>query len=41
MKAISFIKGGITAFVTWVGWLVGGYDTMMVTLLLFMLIVIK
>ncbi len=36
MKAISFIKGGITAFVTWVGWLVGGYDTMMVTLLLFM-----
>lgn len=36
MKTISFIKGGLTAFITWVGWLVGGYDTMMITLLLFM-----
>lgn len=36
MKTISFIKGGLTAFITWLGWLVGGYDTMMITLLLFM-----
>lgn len=36
MKLISLIKGGLTAFITWLGWLVGGYDTMMITLLLFM-----
>lgn len=36
MKTISFIKGGLTAFIAWLGWLVGGYDTMMITLLLFM-----
>lgn len=36
MKTISFIKGGLTAFITWLGWLVGGYDAMMITLLLFM-----
>lgn len=36
MKTISVIKTGLTAAITWIGWLVGGYDTMMVTLLLFM-----
>lgn len=36
MKTISVIKTGLTAVITWIGWLVGGYDTMMVTLLLFM-----
>lgn len=36
MKLISAIKIGLTAFITWIGWLVGGYDTMMITLLLFM-----
>lgn len=36
MNIIGAIKVGLTAFITWIGWLVGGYDTMMVTLLLFM-----
>lgn len=36
MNVISAIKVGLTAVITWIGWLVGGYDTMMVTLLLFM-----
>lgn len=36
MNILSAIKVGLTAFITWIGWLVGGYDTMMVTLLLFM-----
>lgn len=36
MKTISYIKGGLTAVITWIGWLVGGYDTMMITLLAFM-----
>lgn len=36
MNVINAIKVGLTAVITWIGWLVGGYDTMMVTLLLFM-----
>lgn len=36
MNIISAIKVGLTGIITWIGWLVGGYDTMMVTLLLFM-----
>lgn len=36
MNILSTIKVGLTAVITWIGWLVGGYDTMMVTLLLFM-----
>lgn len=36
MNIIGAIKVGLTAFITWIGWLVGGYDTMMVKLLLFM-----
>lgn len=36
MNIIGAIKVGLTAVITWIGWLVGGYDTMMVTLLLFM-----
>ncbi len=36
MNIISAIKVGLTAVITWIGWLVGGYDTMMVTLLIFM-----
>lgn len=36
MNVISAIKVGLTGIITWIGWLVGGYDTMMVTLLLFM-----
>ena len=36
MNILSAIKVGLTAVITWIGWLVGGYDTMMVTLLLFM-----
>lgn len=36
MKFISVIKAGLTTLFTWFGWLVGGYDTMMITLLLFM-----
>lgn len=33
---INNIKLGLTAIVTGIGWLVGGYDTMIITLLLFM-----
>lgn len=36
MNILSAIKVGLTAVISWIGWLVGGYDTMMVTLLLFM-----
>ena len=36
MNILSATKVGLTAVITWIGWLVGGYDTMMVTLLLFM-----
>lgn len=38
MNVINAIKLGLTAFITWIGWLVGGFDTMMITLLLFMVI---
>lgn len=38
MKIINSIKVGLTACITWIGWLVGGYDTMMIVLLLFMII---
>jgi len=38
MKAINIIKAGLTAVITWICWLVGGYDTMMITLLLFMVV---
>lgn len=38
MNIVSTIKLGLTAIITWIGWLVGGYDTMMITLLLFMII---
>ena len=38
MKVINIIKAGLTAVITWIGWLVGGYDTMMITLLLFMIV---
>lgn len=38
MNVINAIKLGLTVFITWIGWLVGGFDTMMITLLLFMVI---
>lgn len=38
MNIIQAIKLGLTAVITWIGWLVGGFDTMMITLLLFMVI---
>ena len=38
MKVINIIKAGLTALITWIGWLVGGYDTMIITLLLFMVV---
>ena len=38
MNVINAIKLGLTAVITWIGWLVGGFDTMMITLLLFMVI---
>ena len=38
MNVIQAIKLGLTAVITWIGWLVGGFDTMMITLLLFLLI---
>lgn len=38
MNVINAIKLGLTAIITWIGWLVGGFDTMMITLLLFMVI---
>ena len=36
MNIINLIKAGLTAIITWIGWLVGGYDTMMITLLIIM-----
>ena len=36
MNIINTIKVILTAAITWIGWLVGGYDTMMITLLLIM-----
>lgn len=38
MNVINVIKACLTAIITWIGWLVGGFDTMMITLLLFMII---
>ncbi len=38
MNIINSIKLGLTAIGTWIGWLLGGFDTMMITLLLFMVI---
>lgn len=38
MNVINTIKAILTGIITWIGWLVGGYDTMMITLLLFMVI---
>lgn len=38
MKIFNIIKGGFVAFISWIGWLVGGYDAMMITLILFMVI---
>lgn len=38
MNILNVIKAGLTAFITWIGWLVGGYDTMMITLLIIMVI---
>lgn len=36
MNIINVIKAGLTTLIAWIGWLLGGYDTMMITLLLFM-----
>lgn len=36
MNIVNVIKAGLTTLITWIGWLLGGYDTMMITLLLFM-----
>lgn len=36
MNIVNVIKAGLTTLITWIGWLVGGYDTMMITLVLFM-----
>ncbi len=36
MNIINIIKTVLTAVITWIGWLIGGYDTMMITLLLMM-----
>ena len=38
MNVINIIKLALTTFITWIGWLIGGYDTMMITLLLIMVI---
>ena len=38
MNVIDSIKYGLTVIGTGIGWLVGGFDTMMITLLLFMAI---
>ena len=38
MNTVNTIKALLTGIITWIGWLVGGYDTMMITLLLFMVI---
>lgn len=36
MNVVNTIKAILTTIITWIGWLVGGYDTMMITLILFM-----
>ena len=38
MNVVNIIKTNLTAIITWIGWLIGGYDTMMIALLLFMII---
>ena len=38
MNIINLIKVGLITIITWIGWLVGGYDAMMITLLLIMVI---
>ena len=38
MNVVNIIKTILTAIITWIGWLIGGYDTMMIALLLFMII---
>lgn len=38
MNIINIIKISLTSLIGFIGWLVGGYDTMMITLLLFMVI---
>lgn len=38
MSIINVIKAGLTTCIAGIGWLVGGYDTMMIALLLFMVI---
>ena len=38
MKAISALKVGLTTIIGGIGWFVGGYDTMIITLLVFIVI---
>lgn len=38
MNVVNIIKTILTAIITWIGWLIGGYNTMMIALLLFMII---
>lgn len=38
MNVVNIIKTILTAIIAWIGWLIGGYDTMMIALLLFMII---
>ncbi len=38
MHVLSVIKAIIVAIISWIGWLMGGYDTMVITLLSFMII---
>ena len=38
MKVISGLKIGLTTVISAIGWFVGGYDTMIITLLIFMVI---
>lgn len=38
MNVVNIIKTILTVIITWIGWLIGGYDTMMIALLLFMII---
>lgn len=38
MHVLGVIKAIIVAIISWIGWLMGGYDTMVITLLSFMII---
>ena len=38
MKTISALKIGLTTVISAIGWFVGGYDTMIITLLIFIVI---